>query len=156
MSAVWITAWTRLPSVSVRMWRLRPLIFLRASPGLGLADPRTGFAQRPAAFRGFHALTVDHPLVSDRALTEDHARSPAHRFRNFLPHGRQPQKTLRDSICLGISAVDIGHSRLPNPPDKITGAIEVFCGMTDPVIILAKLAKYSLYHIFDTKIDWQI
>ncbi len=30
MSAVWITAWTRLPSVSVKMWRLRPLIFLPA------------------------------------------------------------------------------------------------------------------------------
>ncbi|MEG8223913.1 hypothetical protein OSJ57_25455, partial [Sphingomonas sp. HH69] len=29
-----------------------------------------------------------------KGLTEDRARSPVHRFRNFLPHGRQPQKTL--------------------------------------------------------------
>lgn len=31
MSAVWTTTWTRLPTVSVRMCRLRPFIFLPAS-----------------------------------------------------------------------------------------------------------------------------
>lgn len=30
-----------------------------------------------------------------KGLTEDRARSPALRFRNFLLHGRQPQRTLR-------------------------------------------------------------
>lgn len=37
-----------------------------------------------------------------KGLTEDRTRSPVHRIRNFLPHGRQPQKAL--SLGLGRSA----------------------------------------------------
>ena len=31
--------------------------------------------------------------------------------------------------CLGFSRVESGHNRVPEPPDKMTGVIRVFCGM---------------------------
>ena len=56
-----LTSASSRPSVSVRMWRLRPFTFLPASPGVGpLACPRTGSPRNPAAFGGFDALAVDH------------------------------------------------------------------------------------------------
>jgi hypothetical protein len=30
---------------------------------------------------------------------------------------------VKGSICLGRSDVDIGHKRVPDPPDRITGTI---------------------------------
>ena len=33
------------------------------------------------------------------------------------------------SICLGISGVDIGHRRVPDPPDRMTGMMGLESGI---------------------------
>ena len=48
---------------------------------------------RPAAFKS----------AAFKGLTEDRTRSPAHWFRNFLHHGRQPQKRFDPLIWRTVS-----------------------------------------------------
>jgi hypothetical protein len=45
------------------------------------------------------------------------------------------------SNCLGVSGVDIGHNRVPDPPERMTGMIDVVSGIHGSFAVDANLGS---------------